>query len=58
MVHSCLYYLITHEEFMELLGSVEAYLKNFQWSAIKYRTDRSLKDVSESLIQVKHMFQP
>lgn len=32
-------------------GSTDSYLRNFKWNTVKYRTDRSIKDIADALLQ-------
>ena len=39
--------------FLKNPGSVESYLKSFQWNSIKYRSDKSLKELTDGIVQVR-----
>jgi hypothetical protein len=37
-------------------GGMAEYLKEFRWNSMKYRTDKSLKEITDVILQVLYGF--
>ncbi len=54
---SCILYGYLHAEIKTLpIGTVDVYVKAFQWNQQKYRVDRSVKDQHDALAQAFNIF--